>query len=96
MTNLIGKSFQDPSGLVLGHVKDVQPDGSGSYVLTVHGDWGALDWLHSLGTSQDSHLFRFHTSDIEQVGDAVRLRPEVVAGAEARKSAPKTPESEAA
>lgn len=75
----IGKPFEDPSGLVLGHVTRVEPDGTGGQFLIVHGDWGALDWLHALGAAHsETGLFRFHSTEVEEVGSALRLRADAV------------------
>lgn len=79
----VGRRFEDPTGLAIGHVVSVEPDGAGGHFLIVHGDWGALDWLHALGAAQTSRLFRFHSAEVEEAGEALRLKREVIERTEA-------------
>jgi hypothetical protein len=82
----IGRPFQDPSGVRIGHVVSVEDDGRGGLYLVVHGDWGALDWLHALGSGPETEarVFRFHAGEVEETpSGALRLKGEVLERREA-------------
>src|SRR5438552_3107404 len=62
----LGQSLLDPDGTRLGHVVALEPDALGGAYAVIQGDWGALDFLASLGGMQRVHrTFRFHSDEIE-------------------------------
>jgi hypothetical protein len=76
----VGRPFEDPSGLVLGRVVAVEPDGTGGEFLDVQGEWGVLDWFRLMGAAHSkARIFRFHSTEVEEVeGNKLRLKEGVV------------------